>query len=112
MDLTRGNIPAGSRATITGIYFFAKFAVELAPGGGETETTAIRDALEKLSGAGQALEVRRVDGFNGKGMLVNAISAPRYAWRGLYVTAALYAVFWVNALVSLRHWRRLVAQGR
>ncbi len=45
-------------------------------------------------------------------LLVNTISAPLYAWRGLYVTAALYAVFWVNSLVSLRHWRRLLAEER
>ena len=45
-------------------------------------------------------------------LLVNTISVPLYARRGLYVTAALYAAYWVNALVSLRHWRRLLAEGR
>ena len=45
-------------------------------------------------------------------LLVNTISVPLYARRGLYVTAALYAVYWINALVSLRHWRRLLAEGR
>lgn len=44
-------------------------------------------------------------------LLVNTVAVPLYYSRGLYVTAALYAMFWVNALVSLRHWRRvLVAQ--
>jgi nicotinamide mononucleotide transporter len=38
---------------------------------------------------------------------VNTISVPLYALRGLHLTAALYLVFWVNALVSLRRWRRL-----
>lgn len=41
-------------------------------------------------------------------LLVNTIAVPLYTTRGLYVTAALYAVFWVNAVVSLFHWRKLV----
>ena len=45
-------------------------------------------------------------------LLVNAVCAPLYAWRGLYVTAGLYAVYFVNAIVSWRHWRRLLAEGR
>jgi nicotinamide mononucleotide transporter len=40
-------------------------------------------------------------------LLVNTIAVPLYASRGLYVTAALYAAFWINAVVSLRRWRRL-----
>lgn len=40
-------------------------------------------------------------------LLVNSIAVPLYASRGLYVTSALYAAFWVNAVVSVRHWRRL-----
>jgi nicotinamide mononucleotide transporter len=40
-------------------------------------------------------------------LLVNTIAVPLYASRGLYVTAALYVAFWINAIVSLRHWRRL-----
>jgi nicotinamide mononucleotide transporter len=40
-------------------------------------------------------------------LLVNTIAVPLYASRGLYVTAVLYAAFWVNAIVSLRHWQRL-----
>lgn len=43
-------------------------------------------------------------------LLVNTISVPLYFARELYVTAALYVVFWVNAAVSIRHWNRL-AQG-
>ncbi len=39
-------------------------------------------------------------------LLVNTIAVPLYFSRGLYLTAALYAVFWINALFSLRHWRR------
>jgi nicotinamide mononucleotide transporter len=41
-------------------------------------------------------------------LIVNTIAVPLYAARGLDLTAALYAVFWVNAVISLRRWRRLV----
>jgi nicotinamide mononucleotide transporter len=41
-------------------------------------------------------------------LMVNTIAVPLFFSRGLYLTAALYAVFWVNAFVSLRHWRRLM----
>lgn len=40
-------------------------------------------------------------------LLVNTIAVPLYASRGLYVTSVLYAAFWINAVVSLIHWRRL-----
>jgi nicotinamide mononucleotide transporter len=45
-------------------------------------------------------------------LLVNTIAVPLYASRGLYVTAALYAAFWINAVVSLRRWRRLAVGPR
>ena len=41
-------------------------------------------------------------------LLVNTVAVPLFASRGLYLTAALYAVYWVNALVSWRHWWRLM----
>jgi nicotinamide mononucleotide transporter len=44
-------------------------------------------------------------------LLVNTIAVPLYAVRGLRVTALLYAVFWVNALVSLRRRNRLIKAG-
>ena len=40
-------------------------------------------------------------------LLVNTIAVPLYASRGLYLTAILYAAFWINAIVSLRKWERL-----
>jgi nicotinamide mononucleotide transporter len=40
-------------------------------------------------------------------ILVNTIAVPLYASRELYLTAVLYAVFWVNAVVSLIRWRTL-----
>jgi nicotinamide mononucleotide transporter len=39
-------------------------------------------------------------------LLVNTVSVPLYASRGLYLTAALYAGYWVNALASWFFWRR------
>jgi nicotinamide mononucleotide transporter len=40
-------------------------------------------------------------------LIVNSVAVPLYCSRGLYLTAALYAVFWANAVISLRLWRRL-----
>lgn len=40
-------------------------------------------------------------------LLVNTIAVPLYWSRGLHITALLYAGFWINAIVSLRHWQRL-----
>ena len=40
---------------------------------------------------------------------VDTLAVPLYVSRGLYVTAALYAVFWVNAWYGLHRWRREVA---
>ena len=42
-------------------------------------------------------------------VLVNTIAVPLYASRELYLTAFLYAAYWVNAVVSWRHWHRLAA---
>ncbi|MEO6875914.1 MAG: nicotinamide riboside transporter PnuC [Opitutaceae bacterium] len=39
-------------------------------------------------------------------LLVNTIAVPLYLSRGLHLTAALYVLFWINAVVSLRRWRR------
>lgn len=39
-------------------------------------------------------------------LLVNTISVPLYASRGLYLTAVLYAAYWVNAVVSWWWWHR------
>jgi len=41
-------------------------------------------------------------------LLVDSIAVPLYASRGLHLTAVLYAAFWLNALLSWRHWRRLM----
>ena len=39
-------------------------------------------------------------------LMVNTVSIPLYASRGLYLTAALYAAYWINALASWFFWRR------
>jgi nicotinamide mononucleotide transporter len=39
-------------------------------------------------------------------LLVNTISVPLYASRGLHLTAVLYAGYWLNALLSWIFWRR------
>jgi nicotinamide mononucleotide transporter len=39
-------------------------------------------------------------------LLVNTISVPLYASRGLHLTAVLYAGYWLNALLSWFFWRR------
>lgn len=45
-------------------------------------------------------------------LLVNTISVPLYASRGLYLTAVLYAAYWVNALVSWWWWNRQMKAAR
>ncbi|GJJ04672.1 nucleoside transporter [Duganella rhizosphaerae] len=42
-------------------------------------------------------------------LLVNTISVPLYASRGLHLTALLYAAYWINALVSWFFWQRKMA---
>jgi nicotinamide mononucleotide transporter len=44
-------------------------------------------------------------------VLVNMVSVPLYASRGLYLTALLYAGYFVNALISWRWWRRQMLQA-
>lgn len=38
-------------------------------------------------------------------LLVNSIAVPLFASRELYLTAFLYACYWVNAIVALYYWR-------
>lgn len=41
-------------------------------------------------------------------LIVNSIAVPLYLSRELFLTAVLYAAFWVNAVVALIRWRRLM----
>ncbi|MBA5605941.1 nicotinamide mononucleotide transporter [Duganella sp. FT3S] len=43
-------------------------------------------------------------------LLVNTISVPLYASRGLYLTAVLYAAYWINAVASWLFWQRQMRQ--
>ncbi len=40
-------------------------------------------------------------------LAVNTVAVPLYCSRGLWLTGALYAGYWINAVVSLQLWRRL-----
>jgi nicotinamide mononucleotide transporter len=40
-------------------------------------------------------------------LIVNTLAVPLYASRGLYLTSVLYAVYWVNAVISWRYWHKL-----
>jgi nicotinamide mononucleotide transporter len=40
---------------------------------------------------------------------VNTIAVPLYISRGLYVTAVLYAAFWLNAIAALIRWRQFLS---
>ncbi len=50
---------------------------------------------------------RRLENWLGW-IVVNSISVPLYAARGLQLTSALYALFLLNAIYSYLHWRRLM----
>ena len=43
-------------------------------------------------------------------LLVNTIAVPLYYSRGLVLTSVLYGAFWINAIVSWIHWRRMAAR--
>jgi nicotinamide mononucleotide transporter len=45
-------------------------------------------------------------------LFVNSISVPLYTLRGLQLTAALYVIYWVNALVSVLAWRRALVKAQ
>ncbi|QJR16020.1 nicotinamide riboside transporter PnuC [Usitatibacter palustris] len=40
-------------------------------------------------------------------IVVNTLAVPLFWSRELYLTAGLYAFYWVNAWIALYHWRRL-----
>lgn len=65
-------------------------------------------AMLVLSMIGQLMMMRRKLECWWVWLLVNSIAIPLYYSDGLYVTAVLYVGFWINAVVALRHWRRLM----
>ena len=42
-------------------------------------------------------------------LVVNTIAVPLFISRGLHLTAGLYAIYWVNAIISIRVWQRKLA---
>ena len=59
-----------------------------------------------LSVAAQVLQsLRRVESWV-LWIAVDALAIGLFAWRGLFVTSALYALFFVLAVVGLFEWRR------
>jgi len=62
-----------------------------------------------LSVAAQLLLVRRKYESWWFWLIVNTMSVALLGARGLWLTAGLYAAFWVNAVIALVRWRRLVA---
>ncbi len=64
-------------------------------------------AMLVLSMIGQLMMMRRKLECWWVWLLVNSIAIPLYYSSGLYVTAALYVGYWINAVVALRHWRGL-----
>ena len=57
---------------------------------------------------GQLLLVRRLYESWWCWLIVNTISVPLLQSRGLTVTAILYAGFWINGVIALVRWRRLI----
>jgi len=44
-------------------------------------------------------------------LAANTISVPLFLARGLNITALLYAAFWINAIVGVVRWKRLVVSA-
>lgn len=69
----------------------------------------VDSAILTFSVLGQLLLVqRRIENW-ACWLLVNTLAVPVYFARGLLLTSLLYAAYWVNALVSFRHWQKELA---
>jgi nicotinamide mononucleotide transporter len=65
----------------------------------------VDSAILIFSVLGQFLLMQRRIETWGCWLLVNSLAVPIYWLRGLHLTSLLYAAYWVNAWISLRHWR-------
>jgi nicotinamide mononucleotide transporter len=65
-------------------------------------------AVLMLSIIGQVLLVRRLYENWWCWLAVNTIAVPLFFSRGLVLTSVLYACFWINAVIALVRWRRLI----
>jgi nicotinamide mononucleotide transporter len=72
----------------------------------------VDSAVLVLSVMGQVLLIQRRIETWAFWLLVNTIAIPLFASRGLYLTAVLYAAFWINALVSWKWWRKLARDAQ
>jgi nicotinamide mononucleotide transporter len=66
----------------------------------------VDSAILAFSVLGQLLLVQRRIETWACWLLVNTLAVPVYWLRGLHLTSLLYAVYWLNAAISWRHWRR------
>ena len=69
----------------------------------------VDSAVLVLSVIAQILLIRRRIESWAFWLVVNSIAVPLYFSRGLYLTAFLYACYWINAVVAWRWWRRLAS---
>jgi len=95
-------VPAGLAATAAYGALLHAFTNAYAP--------FLDSAVLVFSVIGQILMMRRRIENWAFWLLVNTVAAPLYFSRGLYLTAALYAGFWINAVASWLWWRKLAAQ--
>ncbi|MET0131491.1 MAG: nicotinamide riboside transporter PnuC [Stenotrophomonas chelatiphaga] len=65
-----------------------------------------------LSMVGQLMMMRRKLECWWVWLLVNTLAVPLYYAGGLQLTALLYVGYWINAIVALLHWRRLMVAAR
>jgi nicotinamide mononucleotide transporter len=71
----------------------------------------VDSAVLVFSVIGQVLLIqRRIENW-AFWLVVNTIAVPLYASRGLYLTAALYAAFWINAVASWMWWQKLAREA-
>lgn len=71
----------------------------------------VDSAVLVFSVIGQVLLIQRRIETWAFWLLVNTIAAPLYFSRGLYLTAALYVAFWINALASWIWWQKLAREA-
>jgi len=64
----------------------------------------------QLSVIGQLLLMKRYKETWPVWIVVNVLSVPLYLSRELYLTAGLYSLFLVNAVISMKHFNRLYAE--
>lgn len=67
-------------------------------------------AVLVLSVVGQLLLMRRNVQSWPVWLAVNTIAVPLFFSRELYLTSFVYMLFWINAIVSWKHWRELQLQ--